>query len=297
MSEYIEKFRGYLQAELMRSPLTVRAYIDDITAFENYLSGALALQSATYNDVRAYVMVMVERGDSPRSVNRRLSSLRTFFDFLILNDVVQSNPCKKIKALKTERRLPHFVEHSTMERVLDGNELDDEQFCVQMLLKMLYYTGMRRAELVSLDVESIDFAQKTVRFIGKGSKSRIVPLAEPFLADIERYLKIREQKICNCEQKALFLDSKGERIDVNELYRTVKRALTIAGVDGKRSPHILRHTFATRLTEVGVGVRTVQELLGHSSIATTQIYAHNTIETLKESYNKAHPRANKNKKL
>lgn len=295
---YIEKFKSHLEAELMRSPHTVRAYIDDITAFETYIAPA-NIQNAAYADIRSYVMVMVEREDSARSVNRRISALRNFFDFLVRSEVISKNPCAKIRAIRSSQLLPHFVPQDKINTIFEicqaynQNPKGDSDYKATMMLKMLYYTGIRRTELASLDVESIDFSQKFIKFTGKGSIERIVPLTDDFLADIEQYLQIRAEKICDSNEKALFLGSDGVRIKVWSIYRTVNRVLTLAGVDGKKSPHVLRHTFATHLTAAGVGVRTVQELLGHRSIASTQIYAHNTIETLKKSYNSAHPRAKK----
>lgn len=295
-------YETYLRVELMCSTHTIKAYMSDIGAFVEYLEDR-PIEEATKNDLRSFVMVLVERGVASTSVNRKISALRNFFNFLIRQQKIDKNPCSQLHALRTEKLLPHFVPQTGMDHLIDRLKetiFDGDDYIAcrdSTMMLMLYFTGMRRAELSSLNIDNIDFSTQLVKFTGKGLKERIVPLTDDFIAIIERYLYVRDRFICNIDRKVLFLDKKQERISDAEIYRVVRRELTQQGVAGRKSPHVLRHTFATHLVGQGVGVRTVQELLGHSSIASTQIYAHNTIETLKHSYNRAHPRATKTTKL
>lgn len=286
----------------MCSENTIRAYMSDVDSFIEYLEDK-PIERATKDDVRSFVMALVEGGIAAQSVNRKISSLKNFFTFLIRHQKISKNPCREIHALRSEKLLPHFVPQIGMDHIVDRTQaelFDNDDYIPcrdSTVMLVLYFTGMRRAELASLNIDNIDFSTKLVKFTGKGLKERIVPLAEDLITILKRYLHVRDTFICDIEQKALFLNKKQNRIPDSEIYSVVKRELTKEGVAGRKSPHVLRHTFATHLVGRGVGVRTVQELLGHSSIASTQIYAHNTIETLKNSYNRAHPRATKKPKL
>lgn len=266
----------------------------------------------TTADVRGWVMRLVESGAAPSGVNNKLSALNSFFRYLIRQGLTDKNPATSLKQLKTGRTLPHFVEQSRMNTLADvlaepSGDYPTERDAVIILL--LYSCGLRRSELASLSVSNIDPAAHTIRVMGKGAKERelpLIPLAEERIA---HYLTVRETfiagdgqneahrragsqpKVCTPGEKALFLSDKGKPITAAGVYAIVRQALEKAGVQGKRSPHVLRHTFATHLMQHGASVRTVQKLLGHESLAATEIYTHNTIESLKESYRKAHPRA------
>lgn len=293
---YIEQFKEYLERELMVSPLTLRAYSDDLSAFDKYLDET-ELEAATSSDCRGYVMGMIERGDNPRSVNRRISALRKFYDYLIRSGAIEKNPTAKLRTLKIAKNLPKFVPENRMQPLMDqmmqaSEDEKEERDAIVMLL--LYYCGLRRAELAAITIDKLDLEQKMLRILGKGSKERIVPLTEPIIERLEHYLQLFRDKIWSTPQKSLILGDNGQPITHNEIYEIVHRTLTMAGVDGVRSPHVLRHSFATHLLQRGAPIKTIAELLGHSSIASTEIYAHTTIEGLKESYKNAHPRS-KNK--
>ena len=295
---YVDQFKGYLGSERRFSPLTVRAYTDDVLAFMEYAGtdpGEFDPREVIASDLRSWVMLMVERGDSARSVNRRISSLKSFFRYMMRIGAADDNPAAKLRSLSTGSNLPHFVSHDSMhsliERLLDPSE-DYPGERDALVILMLYGTGMRRAELSSLTAESLDMADGTIRVRGKGDRERMIPLVPKLRERLEWYLHVKKREIvCTADKNYLFLSNRGDRLTEGAVYRIVTRILGDAGVQGKRSPHVLRHTFATHLMGAGAGIRTIQELLGHSSLSSTQIYTHNTIEKIKESYRKAHPRA------
>lgn len=291
-------FRDFLQNELMSSPLTVRAYLDDVAAFASFVGEETKIEECSATDVRAFVMMMIERGDSPRSVNRRISSLRRFYNYLIRSGVIDTNPTASVRSLRQPQRLPHFVPESQMGAIVDEleqllqSELYDEVRDAALVLT-LYFTGMRRAEIASLEVEGIDFARGCIKVLGKGGKERLVPFGDELRDILQRYLIKRAEFCCANGQKSLFLKDGNKGLTVNDIYRTVNRTLKAEGVEARQSPHTLRHTFATHLLSGQAPIRSIQELLGHSSIASTEIYTHNTIESLKESFTQNHPRAKK----
>ena len=295
---YVNQFKGYLGSERRFSPLTVRAYIDDVEAFLEYLEtddDCFDPSTVDVSDLRSWVMFMVERGDSPRSVNRRMSSLKSFFRFMMRTGAVLENPARKLRSLPAASDLPQFVPrdgmHELIARLMEPSE-DYPSERDALVVLMLYGTGMRRAELASLTVERTDISDGVIRVTGKGDRERIVPLAPKLRKRLEWYLYVKNEKIvCAADKNFLFLSNRGGRLSEGAVYRIVIRILGDAGVQGKRSPHVLRHTFATHLLGEGADIRAIQELLGHSSLGSTQIYTHNTIEKIKESYRKAHPRA------
>jgi len=299
---YIDQFKNYLGSERRFSPLTVRAYCNDIKDFARYAEmpedefDPRKVESA---DLRSWVMLMVERGDSPRSVNRRVSSLKAFFRYLIRQQILTDNPASKIHSLPTAARLPQFVPHDNMhrlvERLLEGSD-DYPAERDSLVVLLLYATGMRRAELSSLTLERLDLDSRTVRVRGKGDRERVIPLVPKICDRLEWYLTVKNRDIiCRADKNYLFLSNRGDKLGESSIYCIVTRILGGAGVQGKRSPHILRHTFATHLLGEGAQIRAIQELLGHSSLSSTQIYTHNTIEKIKESYRNAHPRAKEEK--
>lgn len=211
---YIERFREYLERELMVSPLTLRAYTDDVIAFGNYLEET-ELETATSSDCRAYVMSMIERGDNPRSLNRRISSLRKFYDYLIRSAVIEKNPTAKLHSLKTAKNLPKFVPENRMQPLVDQmmqahEDQKEERDAIVMLL--LYYCGLRRAELSDLTLDRVDLEQKMLRVLGKGAKERIVPLTDPIIERLEHYLMLFGDKICLTQQKSLILGNGLQKI-------------------------------------------------------------------------------------
>lgn len=304
MTDHIENFGRYMTAERRCSAATVDIYTRDLRSFEAYWlasggegdeRGHLAPEAVRLEDVRGWVMRDVEAGTATGSVNRRISTLRSFFRYLMRQGVVKQNPVRDIKALRSGRRLPAFVDRNRMTQLVRVLEEPSGEFAVErdaMVVLLLYACGLRRSELASLTLGSLDLAERTLRVMGKGAKERVVPLLPAVAERLEHYLQVRaEEKICADGENFLFLSNKGHGLSAMGVYTIVRRYLSSAGVQGKRSPHVLRHTFATHLMQHGASIRVVQQLLGHASLAATQIYTHNTIESLKETYNNAHPRA------
>lgn len=292
MNVYHQQWINYLAAERRYSPLTVRAYDEDLQAFEKYIDNDTP-QQATFADLRGYIMLSVERGDNPKSINRHLSALKSFFTYLVRSGVITKNPTLKLTTLPQQTRLPEFITDKNCEKLIKSlMEWTDDPIERRnaMIVLLLYSTGIRRAELVSLTIENIDLGQQKIRLIGKGQKEREIPLLEQVCKILEQYLL---NNIWKTEKKHLFLTKNSEPITVNDVYLIVVKVLKLAGIQGRQSPHTLRHTFATALMKHGAPIKSVQELLGHSSLSSTQVYTHNTIDFLKESYLKAHPRARK----
>lgn len=290
-----------MEAERRASPATVDIYTRDLRDFERYITES---EEATFdpaevelNHIRAWIISLSEQKTAVGSINRKITTLRSFYRFLIREGIVEQNPVQKIKALKSGRKLPHFVDQERMRDLVRMWEEPSEVFETErnaMVILMLYACGLRRSELSSLNLENVNLPEKTVRVMGKGAKERMIPLLPEMARRLEHYLLLRsEENICEKDRKALFLTSRGTRLTDQGVYTIVRGYLSRTGVQGKQSPHVLRHTFATHLMQQGVSVRTVQQLLGHESLAATQVYTHNTIESLKEIYRKAHPRAQK----
>ncbi len=299
-----ERFKEYLSLHKQHSPLTVKAYIEDTEALRLFLDGT-AIEQCTVADIRAFLMSEVESGRNPRSINRRISSLRTLFNYLIKDGRVTVNPLAKIKSLKSTSRLPNFVTEGEiaplieeLEREITSSEpapLGYTTACRSAVILVLYFTGLRRAEVESLTLDSLDISSRTIKVTGKGGKERLVPISERLMRNLAVYMEKRGEINCNSQSNSLFLkyNKSGTLMPIkaSDIYEIVKSRLSSVATDARTSPHTLRHTFATHLLSQGVGIRSIQELLGHSSIASTQIYSHNTIESLKQSHKMAHPRA------
>lgn len=294
----IDDFIKYLSVEKLSSTHTTEAYSCDILHFVNYYGENLDVFDASkvkHTDVRGWVMSQIENGASPATVNRRLSALRSMYRYLLKHEKVTYDPTLKVRSLKKNRRLPIFVEKSRIIRFSDllTGKVEDYESCRRMMIVLLFYaTGIRLAELIGIDIGDISLEELQIKVTGKGNKQRIVPIPLIVRDNLINYINLRKN-ICNSEIKYLFLTNKLKRISRSEVYGIVVEVLGIMGVEGKRSPHVLRHTFATHLLNEGVGIETVKELLGHANLSTTQIYTHTTIGELKKSYLKAHPFAKK----
>lgn len=295
----LEEFLKYLTSERRFSPLTVSNYRRDVERFLGWLEaqGRPSDPAAiSIDDLRAWIVRRTEQGIGAASINRELSSLRSYFHYLLRREYIRKEPLCGLHALKAPKRLPSFVPTSRMETLLDrtdresrGDSLDEVRDA--LIVQLFYSCGLRLAELVAIDRDDFtgDYAALKVR--GKGDKERLVPILRPVRQKILHYLDIiARQSICISQEKALFLTQEGRRISRSTVYRIVKRQLRQSGVQGKTSPHVLRHTFATELLNNGADMREIQELLGHASLKATQVYTHNSIDRLQEIYSKAHPR-------
>ena len=296
----IDRFLEWLEAERRYSPLTVRNYQRDIDQFLGWMS--LTRDSFVPNmikreDVEEWIIYLGdERKLKATSVNRTVASLRTLWRWLLHHGHVKRDVVSMIRSTKTPRRLPVFVPDSRMAEVVEGIKEDlrsgDYVRVRDAVVVVLFYTsGMRLAELHSLNVGDISADFSHIRVLGKGNKERIVPLIAPVQEILKKYCGQKSsQNICIDQKKALILSEKEERLSQRTLQRIVDRVLKASGVQGKTSPHVLRHTFATHLLNMGADLRDIQELLGHSSLKATQVYTHNDIERLKAVYSEAHPR-------
>lgn len=293
-------FLTYLEAERRYSPLTVRNYRRDIERFLEWLGvddAAFDPAALRTEDIRGWILHRSETAHlSPGSMNRELSSLRALWHYLRRQGIVDRDIFRGIRSLRTPQRLPAFVPESRMDNVLAtiGRHGADDDFLTlrdDLIVLLFYGCGLRLAELIGLNRNDFSADCRQVRIRGKGDKERLVPLVEPLRRLLLRYLEsIERQNICNSREKALILTQRGARISRSVVRRIVERALTTEGVQGKKSPHMLRHTFATHLLDHGADMREIQELLGHASLQATQVYTHNSIGRLQEIYAKAHPR-------
>ncbi|MCB8964567.1 MAG: tyrosine-type recombinase/integrase [Bacteroidales bacterium] len=288
-------FLKYLEIERGYSAYTLRSYGDDVRQFMLFCGlNSLSAQysTITHRHIRAWLSSMMESGITPRSANRKLSSLRLFFKYLMREGCITVNPTAKVVAPKVGKRLPEFVPESDM-RKLQSDLLFDDSFEGQrnlLIVSLFYMTGMRLSELIGLTVNSISLESESIRVLGKGSKERIIPIHPDLKPLIARYGNLR--KTVNTDgQQAFFLTAKGDPVYPKLVYRVVTHCLSLITPLKKQSPHVLRHTFATHLLNQGADLNAIKELLGHANLSATQIYTHSTFEKLKRSYNQAHPRA------
>ena len=296
----IDEFIVWLEAERRYSPLTVRNYrrdVDDFVAFCGVTHDSFDPNSIKREDVEEWMVYLgEERKLKVTSVNRTMASLRTFWRWMLAHGYVSKDIMKTLRQYKTPKRLPTFVPDSRMEDVIaelreDIASDDFERLRDALIIFLIYTAGLRLSELVEANASDISADYATLRVMGKGRKERIQPLLGSLREVLEKYfIQISSQNICTAQKKALILSKKGERISRRTVERIVDRKLKGVGVQGKTSPHVLRHTFATRVLNEGGGLREIQELLGHSSLKATQVYTHLDIERLKHTYAMAHPR-------
>lgn len=296
MSRHHEQraFTDYLNFEKRFSPHTVRAYqsdTDQFLAFAQDTYGLTSLGEVRPLHIRAWMVEGMEKGWSPRAINRKLSCLKTFFRFLLQRGWVDENPMLRITAPKAGKALPVFIREEQLAQLLDEGPFGDD-FSGQrnrLLLELLYLTGLRRAELIDLTPESFDFHRMQIRVKGKGGKERIIPMLPELSERVQSYLRLRRETFEELPPQLLLTD-KGQAMYPKFVYLVVRRHLSMVVTVEKRSPHVLRHSFATHLSNRGADINAVKELLGHSSLAATQVYTHNAIEKLKEVYQLAHPK-------
>ena len=277
---------------------TLRAYAKDIRAFRNFLASvdeSLSFLEADHDLVRSWAASLVDGGASSSTVCRALSSLRAFYDYLCREGHASENPASAIQGPKRRKKLPAFVKEAYMDTLLDA-QIDENSYseCRDKLIIMLMYeTGIRLSELVGLDVANIDMNASTIKVFGKRSRERVIPFVGELKSELKAYLEKRSL-MTDIASSALFLSDRGARVSRTFVYRLVNRRLESVGKTGKRSPHVLRHSFATAMLNNGAELGVVKELLGHRRLATTEIYTHLTFEELKKIYEKAHPRAGVN---
>ncbi|MFQ5446416.1 MAG: tyrosine-type recombinase/integrase [Saprospiraceae bacterium] len=291
-----ERFFQYLRYEKRYSPHTLTAYASDLGQFTDFLENTYAISApaeVTHFHIRSWTVDLLQRGNVARSINRKLSCLKTFFKFLREQGEIKSNPMATVIAPKTGKRLPVFVKEDSMsllfERVDFGEGFAGARN--RLVMEVLYCTGMRRSELVNLKIENVDFTTNQLKVLGKGNKERLIPVARHLVSLIQSYLQLRNAEFPQSPHEHLFLTNKGQPLYPSFVYKLVKRYLSYVTTLEQRSPHVLRHSFATHLSNSGADLNAIKELLGHSSLAATQVYTHNSIERLRKVYQQAHPKA------
>ncbi len=296
LSNLIKQFLQYVEFEKKHSKHTLISYQTDLLQFENYLLYIYQINlidQINHQHVKSWLVHMINEGIKNKSIGRKISTLKSFYNFLLREQIVEINPLEKIQSPKVEKRLPEFVELEAMDNLLDDNKLqkhfsdDFEGLRDKLLINLFYSTGVRLSELQNLQNSNIDFFQKQIKVLGKRNKERIIPITSETLAQIKTY-HIESNKL-GFSNQYLLLTNKGEQLYPKFIYNTVKKYLSQVTTLSKRSPHVLRHTYATQLLNKGADLNAIKELLGHSSLAATQIYTHNSIQQLKEVYKK-HPR-------
>lgn len=288
-------FTDYLQLEKKYSSHTVTAYLKDLESFQKFASEEYQYDDIihiNYSIVRSWIVSLVDSGITNRTVNRKISSLKTYYKFLLKTAQIKVNPLAKHKALKTAKKIQVPFSEKEIINVMEilQDEISFEGLRNKLVVELFYSTGIRRAELINAKVENVSFAQKTIKVLGKRSKERIIPLLPGVLKTINEYLSQRDglEKIVDGEY--LFLTTKGVKTYETLVYRIINTYFSKASEKVKKSPHILRHSFATHLLNEGADINSVKELLGHSSLASTQVYTQNSIAKLKEVHKNSHPR-------
>lgn len=294
---HIEKFIQYIQFEKRFSPNTITAYKKDLSQFSEFILSEYQvknIESINYQIIRYWIVDLVGKSVSTTTINRKLSTLKSFFKYLLREDVISANPMVKIISPKSNKKLPEFVGNDNMESLFKDIKFDDGFVGRRdkLIIEMLYFTGMRLSELINLKDSDIDLHYQQIKVLGKRNKERVIPFSKVLQDSIEDYLKIRKKDIIQFEQNQyFFVTQKGKKVYEKLVYRTVNSYLGKVSTLRKKSPHVLRHTFATHMLNNGADLNAIKELLGHANLAATQIYTHNTIDQLKSIYKQAHPRA------
>lgn len=298
----IAGFLDYLSNERAYSPHTVTSYENDLRAFEVYLGqteNGLELKDADADLVRGWAMDLMSSGMKATSVNRKLSSLRTFYKYLLKKGEIEVSPVQNVGGPKKVKPLPQFVRENDMERMLCATAQGGswQEMREHVILQLFYETGIRLSELVGLNDGDVDFGRMAIKVTGKRNKQRIVPIGQGLADSLRRYMEVRNENyhfLSLDSQFPLFVTDKGLRVYPHWVYRLVRKSLSEVVTLKKRSPHVLRHTFATAMLNNDAELEAVKELMGHESVSTTQIYTHTTFEELKKAYKQAHPRASIN---
>ena len=299
MSQF-KAYEDYLILEKNYSVHTVRAYLKDLQRFADFClegDGSTDIKKCNYAQIRNWLVSLSNEGLENRTINRKISSLKNYYKFLVKIDAIKVSPLIKHKALKTSKKVQVPFSKVEMEKVLSEMPFENnfEGQRDKLMIELFYATGIRRAELVALKTSDIDQSKQTIKVLGKRNKERILPVTSRLLEQVNEYMVYRDKiSVSDQDKEYLFLTSRGAKIYDGLVYRIINLYFSMASSKLKKSPHVLRHTFATHLLNEGADLNAVKELLGHSSLAATQIYTHNSIAKLKEVHGKSHPRNQKN---
>lgn len=291
----VNNFLSYLNLQKRVSTLTTQSYATDLDQFFEFLDqntgGDYTLPDIRHTHIRSFISGLMDKGLSPVSVNHKLSSLRSFFKYLLKNELISINPADKVVSLKMPKRLPVFVDEEPMRQVFSTVEFgsDFEGIRNKLIIDILYQTGIRRAELLNLKEADVDIFNTQIKVLGKRNKERLIPFDISLKRNLEMYLDVKRKN--GLSNPYLLVTAVDMPLLPYDVAKAVKQALSQVTTSRKKSPHVLRHTFATHVLNSGGDINSVKELLGHASLAATQIYTHNTIDKLKKMYNQAHPRS------
>lgn len=292
---FIDRFIRYLQFEKRFSPHTVTAYKNDLDQFSQYIVAfQTELLNVTHQHVRTWIVSLMDDGIEARTINRKISSLRSFYKFLQREDLIGNSPMIYVRAPKIPKRLPIVITEQKMDILLDAQDVFSNDFQGirdRLIIELLYGTGMRLSELVNLSDHDINRYEQQIKVLGKRNKERIIPISKPLAKLVGDYQLQKLNQNFDNKSSALIVTNQGNKVYAKFIYRTVNLVLSFISTHDKKSPHILRHSFATSLLNRGADLNAIKELLGHSSLAATQVYTHNSVEKLKSIYKQAHPKA------
>jgi len=288
-------FLKYLQYEKRYSNHTLLSYKTDLVQLQNFLDSnypETSIEEVNHAILRDWIISLSESGFNENSINRKLVALRSFYKFLLKKGLIEKNPVAKLSNLKTKKGLPHFVRENDMKMIIDEEQFEHDFIGKrdQLILEILYGTGIRLSELIELRIKDIDAANNSLKVIGKRNKERIMPISRTLCILMKSYISLKNEQSCGNVSEYLIVSNRGEKSYPMMINRIVKKCLQKTSVD-KKSPHILRHTYATHLLERGADLNAVKDLLGHQSLAATQVYTHNSLGKLKKVFDQAHPKA------
>ena len=288
---YVDDFLNYIAKEKRYSPHTIKGYTTDLIEFSDYCHRYfdVSIENVTHRVVRSWFAQMIEDGFKPRTIHRKSSSLKSFFKFLLVQGVLGKSPMDLVPLPKLDKKLPKFVEEKSLEVLLNELEFPDnfEGNRDKLILDLFYQTGIRQSELIGLTLKDVDFTQQQIKVLGKRNKERIIPVSPHLLETISEYISYRKARsVAN-----LLLTSGGEKLYPKLVYNIVNKYLSKVTTLSQRSPHVLRHSFATHMLNNGAELNSIKELLGHVNLSATQVYTHNSMEKIKTIYKQAHPRA------